>query len=408
MQEDQMYAMQDYIQQYQQLVCRFRSENASLRRQLMDERSTSPVELEPQSMPQTQPNWPANKNGTPIEATPAPGINKQQVPAPSVETPDVPPLKQGASINADNRYRSLADDGQRQDEQNRYAQLASYESPVTSDAPSIAAEPTADTAPTNASTGNTPTNTSPDVLLSGEVVANNVGGGLRLVIDLESFDRSGRIARFEGNVSLALLATVDGVQHKLARWDFGPEDVRSAVAESASELTMRFRVELPAGTKVDGATELWARLTPTSGDKVLSHAKLDLSRPGVFSSRTNKIWASEESVVAASYVDTSSKPAEIVAPINEGTWAIALPGKPAILPPESDQSTGGWKAASGPIPAVIANTTTPTPTRIDRPAPPESNPPSVAPVEIAQKPAWTPERPGAASHTVRPTWSATR
>ena len=32
MQEDQMWAMQDYIQQYQQLVCQFRSENASLRR----------------------------------------------------------------------------------------------------------------------------------------------------------------------------------------------------------------------------------------------------------------------------------------------------------------------------------------------------------------------------------------
>src|ERR1044072_4982447 len=33
LQEDQLYAMQDYISQYQQLVCRIRSENASLRRQ---------------------------------------------------------------------------------------------------------------------------------------------------------------------------------------------------------------------------------------------------------------------------------------------------------------------------------------------------------------------------------------
>jgi len=39
MQEDQMWAMQDYLQQYQQLICRFRSENASLRRQLNEERS---------------------------------------------------------------------------------------------------------------------------------------------------------------------------------------------------------------------------------------------------------------------------------------------------------------------------------------------------------------------------------
>src|SRR4051794_2196829 len=43
-QEDQMWAMQDYLQQYQQLICRFRSENASLRRQLNDERSAPVVE----------------------------------------------------------------------------------------------------------------------------------------------------------------------------------------------------------------------------------------------------------------------------------------------------------------------------------------------------------------------------
>ena len=36
MQEDQIYAMQDYMQQYQQLVCQYRSENASLRRQLAE------------------------------------------------------------------------------------------------------------------------------------------------------------------------------------------------------------------------------------------------------------------------------------------------------------------------------------------------------------------------------------
>ena len=41
----------------------------------------------------------------------------------------------------------------------------------------------------------TATAASPDILLSGEVVANDSGGGPRLVIDIESFDQSGRIAR---------------------------------------------------------------------------------------------------------------------------------------------------------------------------------------------------------------------
>src|SRR5215211_3933533 len=67
MQEDQMWAMQDYIQQYQQLVCRFRSENASLRRQLNDDRSGAtgeplPVPRTPVSPPATNrvPNIPGS------------------------------------------------------------------------------------------------------------------------------------------------------------------------------------------------------------------------------------------------------------------------------------------------------------------------------------------------------------
>ena len=36
MQEDQIYALQDYITQYQQLLCRYRSENCELKRQLAD------------------------------------------------------------------------------------------------------------------------------------------------------------------------------------------------------------------------------------------------------------------------------------------------------------------------------------------------------------------------------------
>src|SRR4029079_7848953 len=91
--------------------------------------------------------------------------------------------------------------------------------------------------------GPLPTVVSPDVLLSGKVVANDNGGGPRLEIDLESFDQSGPSARFDGNVSLALLTSEGGVQHRIARWDFGPDDVRAAVDSTASKPTMRFRVE---------------------------------------------------------------------------------------------------------------------------------------------------------------------
>src|SRR3954451_13875049 len=63
-QEDQMWAMQDYIQQYQRLVCQFRSEKASLRRQLNDDRNGVVVDHEPQPVPR-MPNNPPATNRTP-------------------------------------------------------------------------------------------------------------------------------------------------------------------------------------------------------------------------------------------------------------------------------------------------------------------------------------------------------
>jgi hypothetical protein len=410
MQEDQMWAMQDYIQQYQQLVCRFRSENASLRRQLNEEHASVPAEREPQPMPRTQPNRPATKNGPQFDNSRSPSIEQRPAPNPNIEMPDVPPLKQGTSIDDGHTHKSFAIDENGPPNQDRYAQTASYVSPAFGEAASAAGQPADDARPTNGATdiARTSSEASPDILLSGEVVANDNGGGPRLVIDIETLEHSGHIARFNGNISLALLSSDGDVQHKLARWDFGPDEVRSAVDTTASEPTMRFHIELPADTKVDAATQLWARLAPTSGGKLLSHAKLDLTKPGVFSSRTDKIWASEESVIAASYEETPSKVAEIAPVMNEGAWATAKPGKPAILPPETEQTSGGWKAASGPIPAVVANTMPPAPTRSDPPKQTESSPAQVAPAETAPKPSWSPERQGKSSLVARPSWSATR
>jgi hypothetical protein len=228
------------------------------------------------------------------------------------------------------------------------------------------------------------------------------------MIDIESFDKSGHIAKFDGNVSLALLTSEGGKQRRLARWDFGPDDVRSAVDTTAGEPTMRFRVELPAGTEVDGATELWAKLAPNNGARLFSHANFNLAKPGVFSSRTDKLWASEESVVAASYIDTSTQPAETTATVNESEWSTAKPGKPAILPPASDEATSGWKAASETLPTVAESTKPPMTIRSAPPKTIERASTKSAPVELARKPSWTPERPGKQSRVTRPIWSATR
>jgi hypothetical protein len=407
-----MWAMQDYIQQYQQLVCRFRSENASLRRQLNDDRSAATVDREPLPAPRTPIIPPATNRMPNIPGSSAPG-QKKQVPSPNIEMPDVPPLSRDSSIGTGSWTHSYAQSLSRQHD-DRYAQQVSYETPIRAASSPAARElpgaaKTSD-APSNDSTTRelTPAADSEEVVLSGEVVANDSGGGPRLMIDIEPFDKSGHIVKFDGSVSLSLVASEGGVQRRLARWDFRPEDVRSAVISAESDKKMRFRVELPADTKVDGPTELWAKLAPTNGARSFSHAKLSLMEPGIFSSRTNKVSASENSVVAATYTETSNQPVEMAATANESDWSTAKPGQPAVLRPESDAATGGWKAASGPLPVIAESLKPPRGLAAEAPKPTEPPAAKTPPVEIARKPPWTPERPGARSQTARPSWSATR
>src|SRR4051794_8963357 len=104
MQEDQMWAMQDYMQQYQHLVCQFRSENAALRRQLNIEHSGAVGEREPQPAPRVPSSPPGN-----FPEAPRPSLENKQAPSPNIEMPDIPPLKQGTSIDTSTRNESFAE-----------------------------------------------------------------------------------------------------------------------------------------------------------------------------------------------------------------------------------------------------------------------------------------------------------
>jgi hypothetical protein len=413
LQEDQLYAMQDYISQYQQLVCRYRQENTALKRRLEYDCDGAPVAREPQPVPRTPTTSPTNINGPKIETSPTPGKGQQPAPSPNLDMPDVPPLKQGGSASNDIPPEP------------REVLPASYFAPIKNNQHISNGEPASAGGSPN-SKPTQPSTKSPNILLSGEVVANETGGGPRLVIDIEPFDQAGQSAPFNGTLSLMLVASKgNGQQQKLSRWDFAADEVRSALVADTNEPTMRFHIEVPKAVNVADANELWVRLVPAGGGKMLTHAKIDLSRPGVFSSRTDKIWPSEESpIVAAGYeepvVEPAAKPADLVAsedapitpsaiaPMTEGTWATAQPNKPANLPSESDRVTGGWRASSEPIPAVIAPVASRATVTNEPPAIMSSQTKNAAAAIAPKKPSWSAERPGGTSQQDRPTWSATR
>lgn len=419
MQEDQVYAMQDYIQQYQQLVCRYRTENATLKRQLAEGYEIDPNRVEPGLIPQSSSGIPATKKGPQFESPQTPGSDRKQPPLqqPEIEVPDVPPLKSTTWNDADRESGMPASEVESQDESAPRVLATSYEAPLSDVGPEVESnvaegaskEENVGTSEVAAPTGN---GSAPNVLISGEVVANDAGGGPRLMIDVEPFDKSGRVEAFDGHASVMLLEPGnDGRPRSLGRWDFGPNDVRSAIDPSANEPNMRFYVELSAGTTVGESTELWVRLVPNGGAKLLAHASVDLTRPGVFSSRTDRLWPAEESVVATSYVETAAPTADVAATLNEGNWAIAAPGKPANLPQDLESTAKGWRMSSEPPPAVMAADADATLRRNFGKSNNESRSSRVAAArEPAKRPGWSPDRADDSARRIsaRPSWSATR
>jgi hypothetical protein len=408
MQEDQIYALQDYVNQYQRLLCKYRSENANLRRQLSD---SYPVET-PSSEQQPALHSrliPTPKDSPQFQVPATPGVKQQQAapPAapPAIETPDVPPLKTSTESTppATEDYTNA---GGNEGSNTPLVLPASYEVPAQ---------------PNKRSEGSDSSDTSRSQLsnatalnLTGEVVSNGKRGP-RLKIEVAPADQS---TPFVGTASLMLLAVNEtGEQHSLGRWDYSANDVRAALDTTSPTPMMRYFVELPSGISLNESTQLWVRLVPQSGEKLLAHANVNLASPGTFSSSPLPSRPQHSDVVAASYTEDPSTPTADVPVEMSGTpWAIALPGKPANLSPEArdESGAGGWRASSEPIPAapIVAQEQRPTPKihaaiRHEKPA---KDTAKEVPESPAKRTGWSPERSGDTPQNIatRPSWSATR
>jgi hypothetical protein len=275
MQEDQIYAMQDYINQYQQLVRRYRSENCELKRQLAEGSAAEPQPSEPQLPSRLRESSSLPKAGPQFQSPQTPTI-KETAPStpPPVDTPEVPPLKTTTSGDAPPEATApVLQAVAHSDDEPRVLTASYYDEPARNASPSsvspMAVVPAdGESAAAVAFSAHQPSN---KVLLSGEVVANETGGGPRLVVDVVPYDQAGHLAIVDDNVSLMLLAPgPDGRKQSIGRWDFGPDDVRAAIDTNAAEPSMRYYIELPAGFRAQEATEMWVRVVPGKGAKMLA------------------------------------------------------------------------------------------------------------------------------------------
>jgi hypothetical protein len=223
----------------------------------------------------------------------------------------------------------------------------------------------------------------------------------------------------------------EGNHSSLARWDYRPHEVRAA-ANSASDGKIRFQLELPPETPAREATQLWVRLLPRRGEKLLAHAEIKLHEPSMFSSKPERAsdappaqrGPADISLAAAAPDNTFNG----VAPVNEesqpksqsagsaifdGGWTIARPGHPAGLTTDGEDTTNAWRASLEPPLSVIADGEAARPKpRVIRPR--ESTESGNADMIKTRKPKmWSPERSASSaardSRTAsRPAWSASR
>jgi hypothetical protein len=259
------------------------------------------------------------------------------------------------------------------------------------------------------------------VRLRGEVLANEDQGGPRLVVNVEPLDSSGDLMAFNGTLSLMMLALDgDDEPQSLARWDFTAKEVREAV-ENAIAPAMRFYLELPAQAKLTPPTELWVRLVPQDGDKLLTHAEVRLTQAGRFASTDREPASSngKEAIQLASFTEQIAAVAPRPAVDLADGWTIARPDDGVAVGTDTGPASE-WRSSSETI-SVMPQAAYVTGQAAD--SRPEVRVAASAGAESRRpykRPTWTADRPitmGAAkantkpqrlSPPQRPSWSATR
>lgn len=295
LQEDEIYRLEDYIEEYQGIISGYRCEIDELKRELassQSDRTASPTRPRPESVqlsprrdvdrrdeessllttpeptdfdpPSTEPLPPGSE--TPAEEAPAfkPGGASEDVPA--IESLDEAPAFEGAAID-DRRASQIA----------ATPREPALLQPISATLP-------ANRLPANQLRDETPPNPYPTAIAAQQPAvepAPETIGDPSLRVTAEATDDTATIAvvvetstadalrRFNGTVSVMLTDPTEqeGVSKRIARWDFTEAEVRDAIESDTAGL--RLTIALPAATPTDRPLRLWVRMVDRSNQRKL-------------------------------------------------------------------------------------------------------------------------------------------
>ena len=276
MQEDQLYAMEDYISQYQQLVCKYRSENAALRRQVAGDYYEGDVD----ELPRPASERPAKRSSDAGRHSGPRKLRRRSVEASEAHSNSRCPTshRSKAQLRPKTNTRSPRP---------RYDESEVGRSRATATSRRLQwpwKNPRRDRI-----IGSGPIDRN-EVWLRGEVVANDTGGGPRLMVDVTPLDTSGNGAPFDGTLSLMLLEHGEDDDHAEPSSMGFQRRTTSERPPNRRPASMRcgFILELPADTPTTIAPKFGSACCRATGRKLLAHAEIDLRQPGDFASQTKR------------------------------------------------------------------------------------------------------------------------
>ena len=375
-QEDQIYALQDYLSEYQQLLCDARSENAQLKRQMVQGQfrkgGASGTADGTNALPSPPTAAPTQPPGT-REPDVAPTVVPPAVPPLDLSTPAAPPLKDQSAIDPE--------------------QIAHEVLPAAAEIEVVDKPPAA-------------------VVLRGEVQLDDEASGPRVLVDVEPVAASGEPTQYRGRLSLLVLdPAAREKEQQLARWDFQPAELAPMVKPDSGGKSFEFPLQLPADAPTNRPLELWVRLLPADGEKLLGRTTLDLSRAGQFASAEvepiRQLRPPVQAVAAELPIESSRRDAfpKMDSDVHTTAWLTARPGDQPKRRSAS-RSKSEWKLATQPVPEVES-----VPLAESRAVPALSHQNAGDDrYGVAARPEWSPDRPDgeAIEPTSEPTWSPTR
>ena len=256
LQEDEIYRLEDYIEEYQAIIRGYRMEVADLKKQLAEGTSATTGALpEPTPVDQAKP--------IPLEEDEAPRFER---PFPAPDADEAPPFKPSSAIQP----LILSPEEQ---ESNTLTQLrntppARFVEPFGSKRIPVSREvESGDDQKLSLSLKNGPKEATGEPTL------------LAMVRSTEGVD-------FQGEVSLLLTDPAEpgaggAKEKKLARWDFSSQEVSSAMNhEGVIELALMLPLEPEDQPPTDKPLRMWVRVVGEEGKKRLGHEEVEFfTRP---------------------------------------------------------------------------------------------------------------------------------